>query len=399
MTHDLDTDIAILGGGIAGLWLFRRLSSLGYSTLLLENGTLGGGQTIKSQGIIHGGTKYALSGSLTSASECIAGMPQRWQACLAGNGEVDLSAATVLSPHHYMWSSAGLGSKLTTFFASKALRGRVDQLKPKQYPAFFQDPAFRGTLYQLKEFVLDVPSVVSALVEGLEDRTLAVDWNHSQIHSDADGKINSITMEHKGQRTTLRARRYVFTAGAGTADLIQRWGVEGPQMQLRPLHMGMVRVPGAHPLFAHCIGTSTVPRLTITSHPDGDGNWIWYIGGEPAETGVKRDRHEQIAVCQQELHQLMPWIDFAAAEWGTLRVDRAEPRQSNLLRPDAAYCKNLYNSIVTWPTKLALAPNLSDEVLKQLQQQGVKPQTPQPAAASALPHPLIGKPFWHEAFA
>ncbi|RRJ82341.1 NAD(P)/FAD-dependent oxidoreductase [Aestuariirhabdus litorea] len=393
MTHHLDTDIAILGGGIAGLWLLRRLSELGYSTLLLENATLGGGQSIKSQGIIHGGTKYALSGNLTHASECIAGMPKRWQACLQGEGEIDLSCARILSPHHYMWSSAGLGSKLTTFFASKALRGRVDQLKPKNYPAFFQHPAFRGSLYQLNEFVLDVPSVVSSLVQGLEDRTLSIDWEKSRIEHDTDGKISAILLEHQGEQTMIRARRYLFTAGAGTADLLQRWGVEGPAMQLRPLHMAMVRVPGAQPLFAHCIGTSTVPRLTITSHPDQQGNWIWYIGGEPAESGVKREPSEQIARCQQELTQLMPWIDFTSAEWGTLRVDRAEPRQSNLLRPDAAYCKALHNALINWPTKLALAPNLSDEVLRQLQLQGIAPQIPQPAATS-LPRPPVGKPFW-----
>ena len=65
MSHVIDTDVAIIGGGIAGLWLFRRLNDMGYKALLLENATLGGGQSIKSQGIIHGGIKYALSGNLT----------------------------------------------------------------------------------------------------------------------------------------------------------------------------------------------------------------------------------------------------------------------------------------------------------------------------------------------
>lgn len=41
MSNCLETDICILGGGIAGLWLNARLRSEGYSTLLVERGALG----------------------------------------------------------------------------------------------------------------------------------------------------------------------------------------------------------------------------------------------------------------------------------------------------------------------------------------------------------------------
>src|SRR5690606_14944511 len=59
MSTPLHVDICILGGGIAGLWLNARLRQQGFSTLLIEPAALGGGQSTKSQGIIHGGTKYA----------------------------------------------------------------------------------------------------------------------------------------------------------------------------------------------------------------------------------------------------------------------------------------------------------------------------------------------------
>ena len=79
MSESLSTDVLIVGGGVAGLWLNARLRRLGYSTLLVDKGVLGGGQSVKSQGIIHGGTKYALSGALTGASEAIADMPRRYR--------------------------------------------------------------------------------------------------------------------------------------------------------------------------------------------------------------------------------------------------------------------------------------------------------------------------------
>ncbi len=400
MTHTIESDICIIGGGIAGLWLFRRLNDLGYRALLLENQSLGGGQTIKSQGIIHGGTKYTLSGNLTKASECIAGMPQRWRDCLAGTGELDLSATEILCEYHYMWSPGDIGSRLTSFFASKALRSRVKSVKGEDRPAVFQDPAFKGKLYQLNELVLDIRSLIANMTRGLEARTLKVDWEqNTSLKIGSDQQIEAIELEQNGEQYRIEAKRFVLTAGAGTEDLLQRWGQAEPKMQRRPLHMAMLKTAYPHPLFAHCLGTQMVPRMTITSHPTEDGQWVWYLGGDIAETGVKRSEAEQIAYAQQELGKLLPWVDFSQAQWGTLRVDRAEPKQSSLLRPDAAFCKPVANALVTWPTKLALAPNLSDEVLKSLQAAGIKAPGNE---AFALPEELERAPitpaFWHEAF-
>ena len=39
-------DIAILGGGVAGLWLLNRLRLNGYSVLLVDSQQLGSGQTL-----------------------------------------------------------------------------------------------------------------------------------------------------------------------------------------------------------------------------------------------------------------------------------------------------------------------------------------------------------------
>src|SRR5882762_9084544 len=91
MKKTVKTDIVIIGGGIAGLWLLNRLRQLGYSAILLESNTLGGGQTHKAQGIIHGGMKYALQGEVTSSMAAITDMPKIWQHCLHGQGEIDLT--------------------------------------------------------------------------------------------------------------------------------------------------------------------------------------------------------------------------------------------------------------------------------------------------------------------
>jgi len=68
-------DVAIIGGGIAGLWLLDRLRKKGYGALLIESERLGTGQTICSQGIIHGGAKYSLRGSVGESAKMVATMP------------------------------------------------------------------------------------------------------------------------------------------------------------------------------------------------------------------------------------------------------------------------------------------------------------------------------------
>jgi glycerol-3-phosphate dehydrogenase len=62
----LHIDIAIIGGGVAGLWALNQLRNRGFSAVLFEQEALGGYQTMASQGMIHGGIKYALGGRLLS---------------------------------------------------------------------------------------------------------------------------------------------------------------------------------------------------------------------------------------------------------------------------------------------------------------------------------------------
>lgn len=380
------TDILILGGGIAGLWLNARLRRLGYASLVLESAYLGGGQTVKSQGIIHGGTKYALQGILTGSSEAIAEMPQRWRAALQGTGELDLSGVKLLSEAHYLWSPGSLASNLTGFFASKAMRGRVTATTGTDLPLPLQNPAFKGRVYRLDELVLDVPSLIQRLMQ-LSGDSLIQAQHLEPFYQDQ--QLCGVILE--GQ--VIEAQRIVLCAGAGNAALLDQLALTQPQMQTRPLHMVLVKAPSLQPLYAHCLGSGPKPRITITSHPTPDGQWLWYLGGDLAEAeGVARDPASQIRQARQELEQLLPWLDLSQSEWATLRVDRAEPAQSGLVRPDNAFVSEHERLLVGWPTKLALAPDFSDRVLRALEAAHIKPQAQ--AQRPNLPVPAVSPAFW-----
>ena len=92
MTDALELDAVIFGGGAAGLWMLDEFIRAGRRCLLLEAGELGAGQTIASQGIIHGGLKYTLSGLFSSSARAIADMPRIWRQCLAGEAKPNLSS-------------------------------------------------------------------------------------------------------------------------------------------------------------------------------------------------------------------------------------------------------------------------------------------------------------------
>ncbi|WP_457673720.1 FAD-dependent oxidoreductase [Thiolapillus sp.] len=373
-------DLLIFGGGIAGLWTLLRARQAGYQAVLLESRALGGVQSIASQGIIHGGTKYALKGQVTDSTRAIADMPGIWQAALAGEGPVDLSRVRLLSPHQHLWSTGSLTSSLAGLFASRLMRSRVAALKPGQRPPPFDDPAFQGRLYRLREPVLDTASLMGEL-----ERQLAA---HCYHYAPEEMTIQGDEV-HLGS-LKLQPRRVLLAAGQGNADLLARWGRRSPAMQLRPLHMVMARgrLPAVH---AHCLGASANPRLTITSYPLADGRSVWYLGGQLAEKGVGRDRQAQIDTARRELTALLPWMDFSGLEWATLRIDRAEVDNGGA-RPDDCYLERNERLMVAWPTKLALAPRLAEQVLRRLD----RPTAEEDIRLPLPPAPLARLP-WEDA--
>ncbi|OZG71412.1 FAD-dependent oxidoreductase [Hahella sp. CCB-MM4] len=397
MAETLDTDIVIIGGGIAGLWLNYRLRSAGYSTVLLERQTLGGGQTVRSQGIIHGGTKYALHGALSNASNAISEMPARWRACLNGEGDVDLSSAKVLSEYHYMWSRDRLMSKLTSFFASKAVRGKVETDEFEQRPEAFKNPAFHGNFYALNEIVVDVPSVINALISPFDEGIYQYDCaQHSSLELD-NGSVTDLQLFGKNKRVRIKAKRYILTAGEGNESVLHSAQLHGPAMQRRPLHMVVVKHHYPHPIYAHCIGSGSKPLLTITTHYMADGQPVWYLGGNLAETGVELDKQTQLESAKTLIKELLPWVDLGEAHWDSFMIHRAEPQQNAMLRPDSAFVHQNDNVITCWPTKLALTPNLVDEVLEKLEQDNITPElATNYELLKFLSRPPISKPVWQE---
>jgi glycerol-3-phosphate dehydrogenase len=393
----LDIDIAIIGGGIAGLWTLNHLRNSGYNAVLFEREALGSYQTIASQGMIHGGIKYALAGAWSGGSEAISAMPATWRAALAGEGTVDLRNCRVLSEDFYLFSSGNLQSRMTSFFASKMLRGRVEQLAREQYPAALNHTQYRGQVYRLVDLVLDVPSLVSALAEQHSAAIFNIDWSQAALQRAGDSAVIALP------NVTVNPKALVLTAGTGNESLIRQLQGSEPAMQRRPLQQVLVKHQYTEHFYGHCIGSGSSPRLTISSHRTAQGEPVWYLGGDLATENTDAEPEQLIATAQRELADILPWIDFGACQWQTVKLDRAEPRQSSLLRPDSAFVgavDSVNNTLAAWPTKLSLTPDLAREIEDSLRRRGLEPG-PQPnlAPLAALGTPAVATPCWDSEFA
>jgi FAD dependent oxidoreductase len=379
----IELDTVIMGGGIAGLWLANRLHNAGFTIALFEHKALGSDQTMASQGMIHGGMKYTLNGALTTASETIADMPEYWRACLCGEGDVDLRQTRILSDHFYLWSGDSLSAKLSSFLASKATRGRVDKVPDDRRPPLFRNEVprnevlrhknFNGSLYKLSDIVLDVHSLVTNLAHNIADNIFSIDWSQATLEKNAEGTLH-LNIAHENQNIHVRAQRFIFCAGKGNAELMAQLGLSTPAMQLRPLQQVLVKHKHPFVFFGHCLGAETTPRLTISTHSLNQHERVWYLGGSLAEKGVGMDAEHLIAQAQFQLNDLLPWVDLTGAEWATLPINRAEPRQANFARPDNAFVSPVQgcrNAMVAWPTKLTLAPNLANQVLELFHQNNI----------------------------
>jgi len=359
-TAPVKVDVAIFGGGAAGLWLVDELRRGGYSAVVLENETLGRGQTVGSQGIIHGGMKYSLQGLINRSARAVRQMPALWRRCLKGEDQPDLSDTRIRSEFCYLWRSRSLGGKIGITAARAGLSVKPTTVAPEDRPEALRDV---GEVYQLGEQVIDPASFLSGLFQLNRHLVLHVAQQGMDVELRSPGQVEALCVRNhaSADRLALRPRIVVLAAGCGNGELRQALGLLPGAMQLRPLHMVVAR--GKLPVLnGHCIdGAHT--RVTITTAEDTDERRVWQIGGQVAEDGVKMQPPQLIEHTRRELRHCLPSLELDGVQWSTYRVDRAELATRTGRRPDTETAIREGNVITAWPTKLVLVPMLARRVM------------------------------------
>ena len=388
-------DALIFGGGAAGLWLLDRLSRDGHHVLLLEARSLGSGQTVASQGIIHGGLKYTLSGLLTKSAKNIREMPNVWRDSLLGKSTPNLTRTRVRSDCCYLWQTDSLTSRAGMIGARIGLRIKPETISMDERPDALN--GVYGTVARLPEQVISPQSFIQDLANQYHDRILKIDADKGlEFDLDSPGEVKSVRLVSPtdGSTLMLNPRQVIFTAGGGNARLRKRTGLSSDVMQRRPLHMVVVRGHQLPELNGHCLdGAKT--RVTITSQMDSQGRMVWQVGGQVAEDGVKLDPGALTEHAWGELLSVLPGVDLRDTEWTTYSTDRAEGATANGSRPETIQVLCAGNVTTGWPTKLVLAPVLANEIASRATSPYVSaPFDTTPFAA--WPRPSVATLPWEE---
>ena len=354
-----DIDIAIIGAGIAGLWAFNRLKSMGYDVLLLEREAIGCGQTLASQGIIHSGLKYAFAGKINELAQSISAMPDLWRAALEGQGLVDLSAASDAASSQYLLIPPGFMGGLISLASKKALGGNVTELSVDEWPESVKASGFKGTVIYMDEPVLDIATIIRALAEPYKD---------SIRKSGDEAPIEYLNSQGSN------GKQIIFTAAGSNHEIAKVHSHDkGLKTQARPLLMGMMK-NAPYPLYAHLVGPSEKPVATITTHETQDGSLVWYLGGAVAERKKEDDPQKVYDAVRKAFAKYLPAVDLSNVEWAVLPIDRIEGTSSSKgWMPDTPTVHACGNALYCWPTKLTFAPMLSDMILEHLQNNNVAP--------------------------
>ena len=393
MQSPLQLDAVVFGGGATGLWLLDALSAAGHRCLLLESADLGGGQTIASQGIIHGGLKYSLRGVLTASARSIRDMPGRWRMSLAGELRPDLSHTRRRAEFCHLWQTRQLRSRMAMLGALRGLAVTARVLEDRERPEVLA--GCPGAVARLDEQVIEPVSFIGDLAQQHAAAILQVDAAGGlECDHDPSGRRRiRLLSPADGGPLDLLPERIILCAGGGNEGLRAQLGLPpGPVMQRRPLHMVVLR--GDLPeLNGHCVdGMAT--RVTITSTRDHADRVVWQVGGQISELGVKMDRASLLEHARAELASVLPGVDLSAADWGSYRVDRAEAAAGGGSRPGDAALLEDGDVVTAFPTKLALVPRLVDRILERMTPAAGLPHDLTPLAR--WPRPGVATPPWDE---
>ncbi|MGH1455183.1 MAG: FAD-dependent oxidoreductase [Alphaproteobacteria bacterium] len=358
----IQTDIVIFGAGIAGLWTFHRLKKLGYDVLLLERESIGCGQTIASQGIIHSGLKFSLAGKVNKLALIISKMPDIWRAALRGKGDVDLSTATINAQSQQLLIPSGFMGGLTKLVTERALGNNVHAIDKKNWPEDIKNAGFKGSLIFMDEPVLDIPSVIRALAQPYQSYI-------KKISNEEAEKPFGFLKNHN-----IHAKQIIFTGAASNQIIAEDCkDNKGLETQKRPLVQGIFK-NAPFPLWGHLVGKTDKPVASITTHKTKDGELVWYIGGGAAERAKNAPSKDVYNACIKAFKTYLPNIDIDQMQWSTLPIDRIEGKsKTESWMPDTPTIHHGQNALYCWPTKLTFAPLLSDMILKTLKEKNITP--------------------------
>jgi L-2-hydroxyglutarate oxidase LhgO len=209
-----ETDAVVIGAGVIGLAIARRLAAAGHDTIILEkNAHIGMETSARNSEVIHAGIYYARDS--LKARLCVDGKRQLYDFC-ATHGVPHKRLGKLIVGH------AGQSAKIAAL-AQAAVNNGVDDLRPltaRDIAALEPEVKADEGLFSPSTGIIDSHQYMLAL---LGDRTLVRDSEMKAAARSGDGWTLSVTSD--GEEIALDAHLVVNAAGLWAQKVAAR--IEG----------------------------------------------------------------------------------------------------------------------------------------------------------------------------
>lgn len=365
MKEDVDVDVVILGGAVAGCWIAKTLRAAGYTVAIVTLGGVSGGQTAHSHVYIHRGHLYrkealnelkAEGSTLVSDLQWASQLWDEWFRELPDHGG-GLDAAPTQGLFGFTSEAEAAAVDMGAWFPFGLHSERADVL-----PAIF-DGSVLQAFRHVNARCLDAGRLVSELLSSAQ--VAAIDGDDVRLHVE-DGLV--VAVDATGGPTgsaVVRGRAAVFAAGAGNRQLLAALSGATPEVRDRPSFMLVVDDPSRAVLapLSGVFNLSSDDSLFLVSREDSRST-TWLL----SDAGHQPAASDWIQYVGAELEAVFPsiWLHREQLRWGYYAAPKAE------VVLDEAFHRQVHshvvmevakNVIACWPTKLTLAPLAARDVL------------------------------------
>lgn len=358
---DLKVDVAVVGGGLQGLFVLKELLRRNYSAVLFSKGALGAGQTSHAHAFLHEGHMFRRADNVKQAQSSYS----EWRTYLDEPGakawEGDFYFGDI-DPSEFQKHSAIWNQNISGLATTKSCEA----------PSHFTS---RLTFWRGRGTCLNTPQLVERLARdyephiGLVDRLITLDGTPERVLIEAHNS--------RGEPIRVEARTVVAAAGVGNQDILGLCGNSPLRQQTVKAHMLAVRSAELEPL-AGFFRPMLERKAMFIAPRVLDGATVWLIsdGNHEMVSANTPDRYrwppdETSAWVRQVVESLTQLCEdeFGSAnrhrlEWAVYCAAKAEietPRGWMPEGPEYHYVREK-STCVVWPTLLTHIPRASREI-------------------------------------
>ncbi len=383
----LNLDVLILGGGIMGLWLAHELHEGNHRFALLERNELGGDQTCHSHVYLHQGYIYNELGLAARLRSVTA----KWKEWLRPRPHLVRSGVSYFgfrSPADYEDKRA--------LWDDPALALQCQPIAKSEWPLALAPSTVRSSgvrvLVSTPEQSLDGHLLVKELAGEFPDSIFRID-GLDRIEVTPAGVVGIARNASCGD-LRFRARYLILAGGAGNWPLIARFfpdefaGRACPQ-QIRKANMLVLRgkksdLPPVTGVFGSFGGLFIVSRELGSENAWLVSDYRSPLAGEDG-VGDSYGPTQWVPAVIEYLHDLAPAVMDRASKlrWGIYEAPKAEGAADGKLPEEERITAVARGAWAVWPTKLTLAPQASEVLLRNMDlKRGATPTRVRPVVNS-----------------